>query len=93
MPLSRLTQTLPLDWAAAISGEETAPVLAALGVELFSGAGLGAVVAGVVEAEEEELGAAVELDLGAATLPLSDFLVLRRLLDVLSLPELSDPVG
>ncbi len=93
MPLSRLTQTLPLDWAAAISGEEAAPVLAGFDVELFAGAGLGAVVAGGAEADEAELGAAVEVDAGAAMLPLSDFLLLRLFFDVLSLTELSDGVG
>jgi len=54
MPLSRLTQTLPLDFAAAASESEAAPVGAAL-VELFL-AGAGELAAGALEeAPIEEL--------------------------------------
>jgi|SRR5579864_3923122 len=38
MPLSRLTQTLPLDFAEAIAGSEAAPVGAALVEVFFAGA-------------------------------------------------------
>lgn len=68
-------------------------MLAGFDVELFAGAGLGAVVAGGAEADEAELGAAVEVDPGAAMLPLSDLLLLRLFFDVLSLTELSEGVG
>ncbi len=50
-------------------------------------------MAGGAEADQGELGAAVEVDAGAAMLPLSDFLLLRLFFDVLSLTELSDGVG
>jgi len=64
-------------------------VLAGFDVELFAGAGLGAVVEGGAEAG----GAVVEVDAGAAMPPPSDFLLLRLFFDVLSLTELSGGVG
>src|ERR1700758_209750 len=54
MPLSRFTQTLPLDFAAEISGSDTAPVGADLAVPVFFGV-------------LEELPAAAGLELGGGT--------------------------
>jgi|SRR5690242_3001956 len=97
MPLSRFTQTLPLDWAAAISGEATVPVLAAFDAEPFAGAWLGTLVSGEAEAagraEEPELGAVVEDDAPSAMLPLADFLLRWLFFEVLSPGEVSEPVG
>ncbi len=70
MPLSKFTQTLPLDFAAAASESEAAPVGAAL-VELFL-AGAGELAAGALEEEPiEELPAAVvvEAPLDGAAVP------------------------
>jgi len=81
MPLSRLTQTLPLDWAAAMSGEEAVPpdIFADVfltGVGLRAGAALDA---GAGAAAGVELAAGVA---GAASGALmSDFLLLWLFLD------------
>src|SRR5215470_11023111 len=49
MPLSRLTQTFPLDLAEAISGSDASPAGAGL-LAFFAGAGAGAGAAGVLAA-------------------------------------------
>lgn len=66
MPLSRFTQTLPLDFAEATSESEAAPVAGAFVEVFFGGAEL---TAGALEAEEVagELGAIADLlDAGVA---------------------------
>jgi hypothetical protein len=78
MPLSRLTQTFPLDWAAAISGLEAARVGAALACF------------GAAELEEEAGGALLELLLAtgaaaAGALPAGAARLLSAALDLLLL--------
>lgn len=55
MPLSRLTQTLPLDLAEAIAGSDAAPVGAGLSADRFAGSGAlagGALAAGLAGIED-----------------------------------------
>jgi len=71
MPLSRFTQTLPLDFAEATSESEAAPVAGAFVEVFFGGAEL---AAGALEAEElaGALGAIVDLlDAGVAGVELA----------------------